>query len=194
MPYATERRQSLPACGAAATIDREPSTDMGKNAHIRVPIYQQQQALRVAAKQFVNHVSSLPDEGAASSSPSTCAGFPATPRATSPATPTGTATFAISDPTWTWRPSSSHLQPTWAPQPERKCGGHGGGDHACALAVDVAALLQLTAWVEKLDAINHMNSGEDQVIINIRSQAVGVLDAWTKRWYATHAMTDDARR
>ena len=99
---------------------------MGKNAHIRVPIYQQQQALRVAAKQFVNHVSSLPDEGAASSSPSTCAGFPATspktPRATSPATPTGTATFAISDPTWTWRPSSSHLQPTWAPQPESKCG------------------------------------------------------------------------
>ena len=223
---------------------------MGKNAHIRVPIYQQQQALRVAAKQFVNHVSSLPDEGAASSSPSTCAGFPATspktPRATSPATPTGTATFAISDPTWTWRPSSSHLQPTWAPQPEskcgaglqrafmedpgpasleappiatrhnaasitrrpssphaqptwapqpeRKCGGHGGGDHACALAVDVAALLQLTAWVEKLDAINHMNSGEDQVIINIRSQAVGVLDVWTKRWYVKHAMSDDAQR
>ena len=99
---------------------------MGKNAHIRVPIYQQQQALRVAAKQFVNHVSSLLDEGAASSSPSTCAGFPATspktPRATSPATPTGTATFAISDPTWTWRPSSSHPQPTWAPQPESKCG------------------------------------------------------------------------
>ena len=62
MPYATERRQSLPACGAAATI--EPSTDMGKNAHIRVPIYQQQQAMRVAAKQFVNDVSSPPDEGA----------------------------------------------------------------------------------------------------------------------------------
>ena len=171
---------------------------MGKSAHIRVPIYQQQQALRVAAKQFVNHVSSLPDEGAASSSPSTCAGFPATspatPPATSPATPTDTVTFAISDPTWTWRPSSAHLQPTWAPQPEPKCGGRGAGDHACALAVDVAALLQLTAWVEKLDAINHMNGGEDQLIINIRSQAVGVLDAWTKRWYATHAMTDDERR
>ena len=94
----------------------------------------------------------------------------------------------------TRRPSSPHAQPTWAPQPERKCGGRGAGDHACALAVDVAALLQLTAWVEKLDAINHMNGGEDQLIINIRSQAVGVLDAWTKRWYATHAMTDDARR
>ena len=80
---------------------------------------------------------------------------------------------------------------TAGPQPERKCGGHGGGDHACALAVDVAALLQLTAWVEKLDAINHMNRGEDQVIINIRSQAVGVLDTWTKRWYVKHAMSDD---
>ena len=110
----------------------------------------------------------------------------------SDARPDHTAIAAISDPTW--RPSSAHVQPTWAPQPERKCGGHGGGDHACALAVDVAALLQLTAWVEKLDAINHMNGGEDQLIINIRSQAVGVLDAWTKRWYATHAMTDDARR
>ena len=195
-PYTTESGVSrcLPAV-PSRTI--EASTDMGKNAHIRVPIYQQQQALRVAAKQFVNHLSSPPDEGAASSPstfvPAARAGFPATPPA-SPAIPTDTATIAISDPTWTWRPSSSHLQPTWAPQPERKCGGHGGGDHACALAVDVAALLQLTAWVEKLDAINHMNSGEDQVIINIRSQAVGVLDAWTKRWYSKHAMSDDAQR
>ena len=40
-----------------------------------------------------------------------------------------------------WRPLSSHLQPTWAPQPERKYGDHGGGDHACAPApVDLAAL------------------------------------------------------
>ena len=111
------RAASVAACLRCSCHTIEPSTDMGKNAHIRVPIYQQQQALRVAAKQFVNHVSSPPDEGAASS-PSTCAGFPAT----SPATPTGTATFAISDPTWTWRPSSSHPQPTWAPQPESKCG------------------------------------------------------------------------
>ena len=102
---------------------------MGKNAHIRVPIYQQQQALRVAAKQFVNHLSSPPDEGAASSPstfvPAARAGFPATSPATppaSPAIPTDTATIAISDPTWTWRPSSSHPQPTWAPQPESKCG------------------------------------------------------------------------
>ena len=40
--------------------------------------------------------------------------------------PNQTAFAIISDPLW--RPSSPHLQPTWAPQPERKCGGHGGDD------------------------------------------------------------------
>ena len=40
--------------------------------------------------------------------------------------PNQTSFAIISDPTW--RPSSPHLQPTWAPQPERKCGGHGGDD------------------------------------------------------------------
>ena len=60
--------------------------------------------------------------------------------------PRATATATISDPTEPGandplRPLSSHLQPTWAPQPERKCGDHGGGDHACAPApVDLAAL------------------------------------------------------
>ena len=177
-----ERRQSLPACGAAATI--EPSTDMGKNAHIRVPIYQQQQAMRVAANQFVKQVSSISDKGAASSPstfvPAARAGFPATSPATSPATPTDTATFAISDPTWTWRPSSSHLQPTWAPQP-RNCGGDGRAD-ALVPPVDLAALVQLTAWVERLDAIMRTNDGEDKVILKIRTRAVGVLDSWVGRW------------
>ena len=40
--------------------------------------------------------------------------------------PDQTSFAIISDPTW--RPSSPHLQPTWAAQPERKCDGHGGGD------------------------------------------------------------------
>ena len=40
--------------------------------------------------------------------------------------PNQTAFAIISDPLW--RPSSPHLQPTWAAQPERKCDGHGGGD------------------------------------------------------------------
>ena len=63
-----------------------------------------------------------------------------------------TSTLAIPD--QTWRPSSSHLQPTWAPQPERKYGGHGGGDHACPSAVDLAALLPLTAWAEQRRALD----------------------------------------
>ena len=101
--------------------------------------------------------------------------------------PTDTATFAISDPIW--RPASLRLQPTWASQP-RNCGGHDGREHACAPAVDLSALLQLTAWVERLDAINHMNAGEDQVILKIRSQAVHVLDSWARRWYVKSAMLD----
>ena len=53
-----------------------------------------------------------------------------------------------------WKPSSSHLQPTWALQLERKCGGHGDGDRACAPAVDLAALSPLTAWVEQRHALD----------------------------------------
>ena len=43
---------------------------------------------------------------------------------------------------------------TWTSQVERKllCGGHGGGDHACAPAVKIAALLPLKAWVEQRHA------------------------------------------
>ena len=96
-----------------------------------------------------------------------------------------TTSAAISDPTW---PESfyprSHLPPTctWAPPPERKCNGQGGGDHACAPAVDLATLLQLTAWIERLDAIMRMHDGEDEVILKIRTRAVGVLDSWVQRW------------
>ena len=49
----------------------------------------------------------------------------------------------------------------------------------------------MTAWVERLDAINHMNAGEDQVILKIRSRAVHVLDSWARRWYVKSAMSDD---
>ena len=48
--------------------------------------------------------------------------------------------------------------------------------------VDLAALVQLTAWVERLDAIMRTNDGEDKVILNIRTRAVGVLDSWVGRW------------
>ena len=73
-------------------------------------------------------------------------------------------TFAIiSDPTW--RPSSPHLQPTWAAQPERKCGGHGGGDDnstASAAAEDPkralvhalqADLSRMSVLLERLDEL-----------------------------------------
>ena len=63
-----------------------------------------------------------------------------------------TATAAISDPTWTWRPSSSNMQTTWSPQPELQCSGHGGLDNACTPAPDLAALLQ---WTERLGLRNH---------------------------------------
>ena len=106
---------------------------------------------------------------------------------TEPTDDTGTAaavSACVSAPAW--KPSSSHLQSTWALRPERKC-----GDHTCTPAVDLAALSQLTAWVERLDAINHMNAGEDQMILKIRTRAVRVLDLWAQRWYARHAMWDD---
>ena len=92
---------------------------------------------------------------------------------TEPTDDTATATIS-------WKPSSSHLQPTWAPQP-RNCGGDGRAD-ALVPPVDLAALVQLTAWVERLDAIMRTNDGEDKVILKIRTRAVGVLDSWVGRW------------
>ena len=75
---------------------------------------------------------------------------------TEPTDDTATAAAAVSacvsHPAW--KPSSSHLQPAWALQPERRCGGHGGGNHTCAPAVDLAALSQLAAWVEQRHALD----------------------------------------
>ena len=69
----------------------------------------------------------------------------------------------------------------WAPQP-RNFGGHDGRADALVPPVDLAALVQLTAWVERLDAIMRTNDGEDKVILKIRTRAVGVLDSWVGRW------------
>ena len=183
VPYATDQRHSLPG----ATAHQTASTNMGKNAHIRVPIYQQQQAMRVAAKQLVNEVSSPPTS-------STSEFVPAAPPAAkcqplfdiSLNYPTAQHVITSQVGTWTWPESypRSHLPPTctWAPPPERKCNGQGGGDHACAPAIDLATLLQLTAWIERLDAIMRANDGEDEVILKIRTRAVGVLDSWVQRW------------
>ena len=67
-----------------------------------------------------------------------------------------------------------------------------GRDHARAPAVDLSALLQLTAWVrEARRHQSHENAGEDEVIIKIRSRAVHVLDSWARRWYVKSVMSDD---
>ena len=65
-----------------------------------------------------------------------------------------TLAAASADPTC--RPASSHPQSTWAPQPERKYGGHGGGDRECASAVNLAARLPFTAWREQRHVQIHM--------------------------------------
>ena len=106
---------------------------------------------------------------------------------TEPTDDTATFANAISDPTW--RPSSLHLQPTWRSQPSN-CGDHDGRDDTRVLPVDLAALEQLTAWVERLDAIMRMNDGEDKVIISIRTRAVGVLDSWVRRWAVRQGAQD----
>ena len=186
--YATDQRKSLPG----AATHQAASANMGKNAHVRVPIYQQQQAMRVAAKQLVNEVSSPPASSPSEFVPAARAEFPATPPATCQplfdiSLKYPTAQHASTSQVGTWPESfypRSHLPPTctWAPPPERKCNGQGGGDHACAPAIDLATLLQLTAWIERLDAIMRANDGEDEVILNIRTRAVGVLDLWVQRW------------
>ena len=190
VPYATDQRHSLPG----ATAHQAASANMGKNAHIRVPMYQQQQALRKAAKQFVDDVSSPPTSSPSEFVPAARAEFSATPPATrqpifdiSLNYPTAQHASTSQVGTWTWPEHfypRSHLPPTctWAPPPERKCNGQGGGDHACAPAVDLATLLQLTAWIERLDAIMRMHDGEDEVILKIRTRAIGVLDSWVQRW------------
>ena len=186
--------RNRPASLAAwCTIKRSSRlANMGKNAHVRVPIYQQQ-AMRVAAKQLVNEVSSPPASSPSEFVPAACAEFPATlPAKSQPLFdislkyPTAQHASTSQVGTWTWPESypRSHLPPTctWAPPPERKCNGQGGGDHACAPAIDLATLLQLTAWIERLDAIMRMHDGEDEVILKIRTRAVGVLDSWVQRW------------
>ena len=149
----------------------------------RAATYQRQQELRA-----LDH---LHEELSAAAQLSVQSSAKPSEKLIAPGTPRELTFTRISDPIW--RPSSlhAHVQPTWASQPARNCGGHDGRDHACAPAVDLSALLQLTAWVERLDAINHMNAGEDQVILKIRSRAVHVLDLWARRWYVKSAMSDD---
>ena len=59
----------------------------------------------------------------------------------------------------------------------------GGGSDACAPAVDLAALMQLTAWIKQLGELIRMQDGEDSRFVDVRARAVLVLESWAQRWY-----------
>lgn len=64
----------------------------------------------------------------------------------------------------------------------------GGGSDACAPAVDLAALMQLTAWIKALGELIRMQDEKDSRLVDLRARAVSVLDAWAQRWYDGQAM------
>ena len=59
----------------------------------------------------------------------------------------------------------------------------GGGSDACAPPVDLAALVQLTAWIKALSELIRMQDGEDSRFVDVRARAVSVLESWAQRWY-----------
>ena len=59
----------------------------------------------------------------------------------------------------------------------------GGGSDACAPPVDLAALVQLTAWIKALGELICMQDGDDSRFVAMRARAVSVLESWAKRWY-----------
>ena len=52
----------------------------------------------------------------------------------------------------------------------------GGGSDACAPAVDLAALMQLTAWIKALGELICVQD-KDSRLVDLRARAVSVLDA-----------------
>ena len=64
----------------------------------------------------------------------------------------------------------------------------GGGSDACAPPVDLAALVQLTAWIKALGELIRMQDEKDSRLVDLRARAVSVLDAWAQRWYDGQAM------
>ena len=64
----------------------------------------------------------------------------------------------------------------------------GGGSDACAPPVDLAALVQLTAWIKALGELIRMQDGEDSRFVDVRARAVLVLESWAQRWYDGQAI------
>ena len=66
----------------------------------------------------------------------------------------------------------------------------GGGSDACAPPVDLAALVQLTAWIKVLGELIRKQDGEDSArFVDVRARAVSVLESWAQRWYDGQAMS-----
>ena len=64
-----------------------------------------------------------------------------------------------------------------------------GGSDASAPPVDLAALVQLTAWIKALSELIHMQDGADSRFVDARERAVSVLESWVQRWYDRQAMS-----
>ena len=63
----------------------------------------------------------------------------------------------------------------------------GGSSDACAPAVNLAVLMQLTAWIKALGELIHMQDGDSR-FADMRARAVLVLESWAQRWYDGQAI------
>jgi hypothetical protein len=63
----------------------------------------------------------------------------------------------------------------------------GGGSDACSPLEDLAALMQLTAWIKALGELIRMQDGSQ--FVDLRARAVLVLESWAQRWYDRQAIS-----
>ena len=67
-------------------------------------------------------------------------------------------------------------------------GGDSDAFAPCAPLEDLAALMQLTAWIKALGELICVQDEKDSRLVDLRARAVSVLDAWAQRWYDGQAM------
>ena len=100
-----------------------------------------------------------------------CVGLKAQDEETGAQAPASACTAAQPDP------------PPWALPVDR-------GSDACAPPVDLAALVQLTAWIKVLGELIRKQDGEDSArFVDVRARAVSVLESWAQRWYDGQAIS-----